>query len=384
MSSGVKDGEGKDNVQERLHRIFANNLWRDRFCQVKVEHLGFNSSDHSPLLLVCNPLTEVPRKRGKKFQFEPFWLKEEDIGTVVSDTWSVNGPSNSVGDLKAKLNWCASSLSSWSKVRFGNMGKQIEDISREIELLYRRCGDKGVMQMIKSLEKGVEGFLEKDEIYWKQRSRADWLSAGDRNSKFFHNRASARKRKNFISFLHNKNGCLQETDEGMADTIREYFADLFRSSAPSPSPSTIRKFTGGIHERLTEEMRNDLNRVFTADEIKAAVFNMGPTKAPGPDGFQALFFQKFWGVVGADFSNICLRVLSGESSIKEFNKTNVVLIPKTLNPISLKDFRPISLCSVVYKAVEKVLANRMKPLLPSLISNHSRPLSQAGRFLTTL
>ncbi|KAK3230594.1 hypothetical protein Dsin_002475 [Dipteronia sinensis] len=77
----------------------------------------------------------------------------------------------------------------------------------------------------------------------------------------------------------------------MADTIREYFTDLFRSSAPSPA--TIRKATGGIHTRLTEEMRDDLNRVFTADEIKAAVFSMGPTKAPGPEGFQALFFQKF-------------------------------------------------------------------------------------------
>ncbi|KAK3198557.1 hypothetical protein Dsin_021972 [Dipteronia sinensis] len=128
------------------------------------------------------------------------------------------------------------------------------------------------MQTIKSLKKMVEGLLEKDEIYWKQRSTADWLCDGDQNSKFFHARASARKRKNFISSLLNKNGCPQDTDEGMADTIREYFSDIFRSSIPPLS--TIKKVTGVIHARRNDDMRNDLNRAFIVDEIKATVFSM--------------------------------------------------------------------------------------------------------------
>ncbi|KAK3217957.1 hypothetical protein Dsin_011927 [Dipteronia sinensis] len=256
--------KGKDNVQERLDRIFAYNPWRDRFFQVKVEHLGFNSSDHRLLLLVCNPLRKC--------------LGKEDIGSVVSEAWSVNGHSNSVVCLVGVRNVSGISV---SKLR----------ILAEIEFLYRRCDDSGVMQTIKSLKKRVEDLLERDEIYWKQRSMADWLSAGDRNSKFFHARASARKRKNFISSLLDKNGCPQDTDVGMADTIREYFSNIFRSS--TPPPSTIKKVTGGIHARLNKDMRNDFNRAFTVDEIKVTVFSMGPTEAPRLDGFQALFFQKF-------------------------------------------------------------------------------------------
>ncbi|KAL5854784.1 hypothetical protein ACOSQ4_004586 [Xanthoceras sorbifolium] len=96
---------------------------------------------------------------------------------------------------------------------------------------------------------------------------------------------------------------------------------------------------------------------------------MGPNKAPGSDGFHALFFQKFWNVVGEDVSSVCLKVLNGGCSIEEFNATNVVLISKVKNPERMTDFRPISLRSVIYKTVSKVMANRLKEILPHIISS---------------
>ncbi|KAK3210985.1 hypothetical protein Dsin_015691 [Dipteronia sinensis] len=106
-----------------------------------------------------------------------------------------------------------------------------------------------------------------------------------------------------------------------------------------------------------------MGRFFSKEYVKVALFSMGPTKAPWPDEFYALLFQKFWEVVWSDVSLVCLRILNGECSIKDFNKTNVVLISKKKNPVNLKDFRPVSLCSVVYMIVTKVMANRLKMLL---------------------
>ncbi|KAK0607926.1 hypothetical protein LWI29_022770 [Acer saccharum] len=245
--------EGKDNVQERLDRVLASNSWRDVFHQTRVEHLSFFSSDHRPLLWECKRREENDRRYEKRFQFESFWLKEDDIGRVITESWEEIGPSGTTGDLKIKLDKCAEKLMGWSKSRFGNLRKQIEEKSREIEYLYRKCRETGVMQKIKVLERSVESLIEKEEMYWRQRSRADWLSAGDRNTRFFHEKASARKKKNCISSLQDSRGGIQFSEEGMAGVISDYFTDIF--STTNPSAEVIRKVTGTIKSRLSEEMK---------------------------------------------------------------------------------------------------------------------------------
>lgn len=52
------------------------------------------------------------------------------------------------------------------------------------------------------------------------------------------------------------------------------------------------------------------------------------------------------------------------------NETCIVMIPKVAQPESLKDFRPISLCNVLYKIVSKCLVNRLRPLLDEIISDN--------------
>ncbi|KAK3223533.1 hypothetical protein Dsin_010558 [Dipteronia sinensis] len=358
--------DGVSNIQERLDRFFTDNCWRDRFGYINVQHLGFNSSDHRPILLSFSRVSRPHRGQKWLFRFEPFWLKESDLGGVVRKSWIDSGPSNSVADFQRKLSQCAVGLLGWSNHRFKSLRRQIINKNREIEWLYKSCDQVGVIHYIRSLEKSVEGLLECEELYWKQRSRTNWLEAGDRNSKFFHAKATARKKKNLIERLVDGNGCVHTSEAGLAWVIQDYFSIMFQSS--TPSDYDILQASAGIKSRLSDVTRGELGVAFTAEEVRLAVFDLGPTKAPGPDGFHALFFQKFWDVIGVDVSRVCLQVLNGTSSIRAFNNTNVVLIPQIPNPTSPKDFRPISLCSVVYKTVTKVLASRLKHHLPDLIS----------------
>ena len=78
-------------------------------------------------------------------------------------------------------------------------------------------------------------------------------------------------------------------------------------------------------------MQEMLSGDFTTDEIKEAVFQMGPTKAPGPDGMNALFYQKFWHIVGDDVVNAVLDFLNNGVMLPDLNHTNIVLIPKVKN-----------------------------------------------------
>jgi hypothetical protein len=111
-----------------------------------------------------------------------------------------------------------------------------------------------------------------------------------------------------------------------------------------------------VPSKVTSEMNEGLLKPFVEKEVKEALFQMFPTKAPGPDGFPAHFFQRHWELCGAEVTSAVLRVLRGEDDPSLINKTFIVLIPKIANPEELGQFRPISLCNVIYKIASKVLA----------------------------
>ncbi|KAL5555276.1 hypothetical protein UlMin_037512 [Ulmus minor] len=132
----------------------------------------------------------------------------------------------------------------------------------------------------------------------------------------------------------------------------------------------INLITDSIPIRVSPEMNNCLLKPFNEDEVKAAVFGMNPTKAPRFDGMPALFFQKYWQFVGQDVIRTCLGLLNSNCNVGMLNKTIISLIPKVDRPETMKDFRPISLCSVLYKIISKCLANRLKGFLDDLISEN--------------
>ena len=120
--------------------------------------------------------------------------------------------------------------------------------------------------------------------------------------------------------------------------------------------------------KVTADMVETLSREFSAEEIKAALFQMGPTKALGPDGMNALFYQKFWHIVGNDVIAAVLDFLNFGIMLPKISYSHIVLIPKIKSLERITNYRPITLCNVIYKIISKVLANRLKLILPKLIS----------------
>ena len=106
-----------------------------------------------------------------------------------------------------------------------------------------------------------------------------------------------------------------------------------------------------VPSRVTKDMMVVLSSEFTAEEVKVALFQMGPTKALGPDGMNVIFYQKFWHIVGDDMVFAMLDFLNNGHMLLEINHTNIVLIPKVKVPEKMSDFRAICLCNVIYKIV---------------------------------
>jgi hypothetical protein len=118
---------------------------------------------------------------------------------------------------------------------------------------------------------------------------------------------------------------------------------------------------------VTDEANEKLCSEFSEKEISDALFQIGPLKAPGPDGFPARFFQRNWGTL-KDKIIAAVQEFFRTGIMQGANTTSIVLIPKVSNPCKLSEYRPISLCNVVYKVVSKCLVNRLRPLLDDIIS----------------
>ncbi|MCH93152.1 putative ribonuclease H protein, partial [Trifolium medium] len=119
---------------------------------------------------------------------------------------------------------------------------------------------------------------------------------------------------------------------------------------------------------IANDVMEKLAAPITQEEVRNAVFNMHPWKAPGPDGFPAGFYQKSWEIVGGAVWSFVDKVWRNPSVLSEVNHTDICLIPKITHPEYVKQFRPISLCNTNYKIVSKVVVERLKGCVANLVS----------------
>lgn len=158
--------------------------------------------------------------------------------------------------------------------------------------------------------------------------------------------------------LQNNLGQWVEDDEGLANLVSGYFQQLF-----SLGLNDFQVVVDVVSPMVNDDDNDMLLAPFTHEEFKVVIFGMNPDKAPCLDGFNPSFYQHCGDVVTA-----CSSWLNSCTLPECVNSTNVVLLPKKDKPIGMGDLRPISLCNVLHRLIAQVLANRLKVLLPKIIS----------------
>ncbi|KAA3466274.1 reverse transcriptase [Gossypium australe] len=358
------------NIRERLDRGVANEGWRTLFPTGMIYHLPHSISDHCPILL--DTICERIRSRASQFKFEVWWTTEDSFETKVRQTWE-----STPGSIVMKLENLQKELIEWEcLIKRGKEGLK-KKLSKKLESLMMEDRDDDTLEKIIDTRVRLNLEIDRDEIYWEQRARTNWLKAGDKNSAFFHKYASARKRMNTITRLELENG-RETTDES---EIVKSASSFFRSLFTSRGVGDLYHLLQGIEKKIPSNINELLLSVFTEEEVFSALKDMGPTKAPGPDGFPAMFFQQYWHIVGKDVIDFCLGILNNGQSFGQLNSTDIVLIPKVQNPSNLSKFRPISLCTVLYKVVAKAVANRLQGVMGMCI-DESQSAFVPGRLIS--
>jgi hypothetical protein len=181
---------------------------------------------------------------------------------------------------------------------------------------------------------------------------------------FFTKKAAGMARKNKIKHIRCEDGQFTKDKKEMSKMTKAFFEQLYMAD-PNVCPLELLQM---VEPKVTESMNEDLCKEYSDEEIGDALFQIGPIKAPGPDGFSARFFQRNWDVLKQDVTRGVRQFFESGRMVEDVNNTTIVLIQKKDNPEMLKDFRPISLCNIIYKVVSKCLANRLRPLLQDMIA----------------
>ena len=141
--------------------------------------------------------------------------------------------------------------------------------------------------------------------------------------------------------------------KGIGGRTKEYFEELF-ISINSLDPTIHFE---GFKSKVSSNMTRNLTRPISKNEVKRAMFSINPFSVPGDDGFNAKFYQFLGEVVKEDVIQAVRSFFASGRMLKSFNHTQMCLIPKVRNAISMAQVRPISRCTVFYKVISKILVH---------------------------
>lgn len=176
------------------------------------------------------------------------------------------------------------------------------------------------------------------------------------NTGFFHKVVNIRRRINTIHTLSSADGILIG-GTNMQLYIRQHFKRLFGQTTTNRIEMTCEQWHPSVDLRKLE-------RDFTQDEIKKAVWDLGPDKASGPDRFPLFFYRIFWEEVKGDVLALISDFTEGRANIKRINYSFITLIPKKDSLEVVGDYKSIALLNISLKIISKLLANRLATILP--------------------
>ncbi|XP_074267464.1 uncharacterized protein LOC141590805 [Silene latifolia] len=362
---------GSARIYERLDKGLISSNWYSFFPNTGLLHLPIQCSDHAPIIMDTE-LLSIHRQRS--FKMEAWCFDYDDCLVILKKEWFKYDKGSASYSLLRKLKRIRGIFKQWTFQKRREWNKKWTDFDEQLgdelqEIFQGKSEHDYEVYHTQYLE-----FNKAASLFWKQRAKINWIREGDACTKYFFNSVRERYKRNYIFGLRQDDGEWCFTQNGIASLFRKYFEDIYESSVTHDCFEDYLQQYDHVFQKIRSKISNDqhdiLAKKFTRKEVRAAVFQMGPTKSPGPDGIPALFFQRYWFHIKNEVTDSVLAMLNTGNILKEFNRTSISLIPKTDCPEKVEQFRPISLCNVVMRIVSKCIANRIKRIMPDLVGQY--------------
>lgn len=303
----------------------ANNDWLELFPQVRLLNLVAPISNHTPILLQCDPFLCI-------FLVNVSGLRMLGFLNKISWGWSIW-----VGRVVMMVILSPSCLGVWISSSHGVKGcRQIfkHDIlvcMRLLEDLQDRRDETRVNEFRATRDHMVQ-LLIREKSFWRQGSKVFWLQDGDLNTRFFHASTTSRSKVNIIHKLQDDGGFATDDPNQIKAIARSYFENLFLARVGDYDP-----VVNTIVPCLSSEDNVMLLHPFSILEFSSIFGQMHADKSSGPDGFNPVFYKNSWELCSDDNFNACCFWLERGFFPTTINDTNIAFIPKNDNPEFMKD-----------------------------------------------
>jgi exonuclease III len=210
-------------ICERLDRATASIEWYAMFSNFKVVHCEPYHSDHRPVIVYLDDgALPIGRYVKGPFRFEARWLQEEGCDEIIEKAWKEGWVKGAVCVSDA-LKFVAANLQSWDDSVVGDLEKRIKKAKKDLDKCMRRPISQEKVTEEMRLRCHLELLEEMNSTKWRQRAHAWWLRDGDRNTKYFHAAAMARKKNNMAKELRRENGSVVVAGSDLTNYVQTFF-----------------------------------------------------------------------------------------------------------------------------------------------------------------
>lgn len=349
------------NVGRSFHFLNVHSLeWNTSYPNSIQQALPNTSSDHCPILYTAKTGFRV----SKFFRFENFWLRLPQFKEMVTQKWESSPTATDPTKLDKKFKELQSEIKAWVQDRVGAIKTQITVCRQYLGWMDKAKECRPQTQLEKFItclvKKRFTDLSTMEEDLWRQRARTNWELNRDKSTRFFHALASKSKSQNSIPFIEHR-GNMHSGQKAKADAFFEFYRDLMgHESQPTPHINWSNLYT----EQLELQ---ELASPITIEEVNCAIKSWPNNKSPGPDSFTGEFYKVFSQILIPDIMAIMDSVTNRNSPLAPLNTSYIILIPQKDHPLTLSDYRPISLIHAIQRIFSKILANRLQGRVQEMV-----------------
>jgi hypothetical protein len=324
----------------------------------------------------CHAGEEAP-PRSNRFFFEKSWLSIPNFSNLICSKWGEFARDQrrcfdlldlwqlQSGKLRSFLKGWGANLKKEAHAEKESLLSQIKDLDLLADGVGLSEEDWGWRYHLEDL---LVLLYQREEVYWRQRSRVRWTLQGDANRAYFHAIANGRRRKCAILSLQTPDGPIVEKN-----AIQAHVYNFYRELTGTKEPQFLTLVEGlwAVDNCVSPEENIKMAITFSEWELDEVLAQTKTETAPGPDGLPVAFFKSFWNLVRPLILGILNDFTLGRVDISWLNFGILSLLPKVTGADSIKLFRPIALINVVSKFISKAFAIRL-----ALIAHRTISLAQ--------